>query len=1288
MNFDQLKTKKNLIQGLLFGTVTVAFVGGAAFLYRQSSDYLPGEGQSEFRKNEIVFPEDATVTNQSDQGGEDEGEDSWKKEDNSLDSRRPDSTNDVSQMFEHENQEINTINVAETQELQTETETSQNNGYVIRQGDNTPSLPLVVVNPEKQDSHKSDTTPGTIVIPEKTNPDDFPYIPKKDYDEKPANHPVIDGQSGIPMPSDGIIAKNPDNAAVFVDNMAGNSAYQLYRGEKIEPWKILYGLDLSIVVDGRTYQIVDENSKNIKFSSYPDYATDDFTIVISVRLNEDSPWMDAEISIPVYDQKVVFVRNDGETLWSVYGNIGDVIALNSYEYAETANTLFKSIDEDDTILEMPMGWSDSPNGLGIGNYYTIESTGLKIIYARKPLTLSPEEGFHVSRIIQYDTSLTYHLIVDDYVVDPWEDWVKQDLVVPYGITDIRNLYGRSLYIPGSVMSVDLRYGQILDAFIVAEDNPYFVVNEDGLLLSADETVLYGIPANLKEVDIPSTVTEIQCAFYANQHVYLHSDDVIAFDFMDNVRFMEGDGLTITVPDEQYFDYLLSWHVDYEHRKTLKSDQNPEKELYMDENGAIMEMLEDGTTSLHCIPENSYQLYDVPENVSEISADIFSYHDNYPVMFMMKDNVKKVDAAVFNEHENLRLYFIGDELPEIVHPEHFNGSMNPVSVREALFDEFMTTIVDLFGEGYEDIIYPGGDEFEIGEDGSIYLLLGDGDAMLMRAGENIETFTPESVPEGLTLSYIIEKAFLARKNLKFIDLPETVVDVEPYAFANCENLEGIMFETTTTLFLDEGIFDNDPSLRFVAANAKSVDVENTDDLGVIYDENEGLYGLNLTTEALEAYPEIDSVNVAEQYSIQKCGEGYLLYGDVVDSIDGTQTRYVLASTSTISGEITLLENTQGIFTAAFHDTYLPFHISEDSWNDVVVIYDRAFKNAIEFTGTSANPGEVTLTSSLLGIGTNVFEGCSKIQSAMIDLQYDEANVDALIEKYGELDEYYWGAAKMMYEQVHEIPREFFRGCTSLETVTFSEDTNINYIGSYSFSGTSLSHVDLPASLEEIGFAPFPMTLESLDLKMVDNQFAIPSPEPGTTFSFRDTENVNLGDDITITINGEHATLEQVQILIEPWAYAMLGSTDFENFYLTEQFNIPRNIEDRETYLTETVLKKMTRVEELVCSMFDVNMDEIIDDPLFGNTMEISEEEWPDYDDFPDYNEWPDYEPTPDYFYIEDSKVIELEQDDEVSEEPEEEMIIEEESDPIENVEITDDVDETTEVLEEESEESDS
>ena len=120
-------------------------------------------------------------------------------------------------------------------------------------------------------------------------------------------------------------------------------------------------------------------------------------------------------------------------------------------------------------------------------------------------------------------------------------------------------------------------------------------------------------------------------------------------------------------------------------------------------------------------------------------------------------------------------------------------------------------------------------------------------------------------------------------------------------------------------------------------------------------------------------------------------------------------------------------------------------------DVTAIGESAFKNnttysALSFEtpsyvttiGTSAFSGctgltSVTLPSSVTSIGTSAFLGCNKISTLSFGTPC----------------------------QITTIPESAFSGCTALTSVTIP--ASVKSLGAYAFSGTGLTSIDLPATL---------------------------------------------------------------------------------------------------------------------------------------------------------------------------------------------------------------------------------
>lgn len=968
--------------------------------------------------------------------------------------------------------------------------------------------------------------------------------PETDPDIKPETHPALQELLHYEeIPQNGIDEVPEDTKISLIVN-AGNSYttqyMKFYSGEKLEDWKILYGYDVQLCVGREVYIFTDETNKNLKIEGYPTVAEDDFEVIFSVRLNENSEWIQSEPQkVHVYDQKIVYKDQNGKELEAEYAEQGQILDL----YQKYDNYLRDELDESRNEY-LFTGWAETKNGKDIGEYYTADK-GWKALYLR-PFSAVPD-GMTMGVESEYTRNQENNIEYLEYIQALYHVDDKTEIEIPYGVHKVsaREEIGDDgesiihpitfqtdvLHIPRTVRSLDLSHTVVREKYVLDSESKHYVVNEDGLLLNAAKDTLIGVPQNLDTIVVPDTVTTIQCSFgmEKEQKVIIRSEQVPEFNFNEQVH-----NAKIYVPDEYYYDYSSVWHPNENTQLHLcTEDKNIAKGVFVDSDGAIMRKLEDGRIVLHKIPDNGKQYYVISDKVSIISQDVLEKTGDIEELFIPA-SVREIEDDAIDMDKVSAIQFMGD-MPQMSKDALYGTTIPVIRAMQGGSENFTAKWSEVFGDTISEIEYVN-DYILRTEENFIYGVFvdaGEKKAALFEAPVWIESFveTDHYIPEDLELIYVGEHAFDQCVNLKVVELPEETVLISKEAFSGCVNLEGFLSKATQPVFVGENIFGDCGNMRFVAFNSDKVEFENPDDRFIGYNMyyggiDIGIYTLYLPNTA-EDY--IDDANCfASGYELVDAGDtGKML----ICEVDGQHI--VISATSNTQGTVVLPDNTVQICNLAFSGLNNPFTIDSDSFSSVAVISTNSFFAARGFEGNTDERGVLYLSENIYMLEENSFTACSGITKVIIGINTA-------------IDE----------EMSICIPDNCFLDCIHLTDVVFEESSNIQFIGMNSFAGTAITYFKVPETVKDIGFTPFSIMTRYVDLEG-ENFPNLPDGLMESPFQFRyDTGAIsdeNQSEYITILFHGKTAAEEPelTQNLIEKWKYSMFGFNNFMGEYESQQ-----------------------------------------------------------------------------------------------------------------------------------------
>ena len=414
-----------------------------------------------------------------------------------------------------------------------------------------------------------------------------------------------------------------------------------------------------------------------------------------------------------------------------------------------------------------------------------------------------------------------------------------------------------------------------------------------------------------------------------------------------------------------------------------------------------------------------------------------------------------------------------EVPSVADGYTFIGWYTEAENGVRLTDETGKSL-DVWNKDYGDITV-----YSHIEEAFVYEETEDENGYAVSASTAISAFETLTVPAYHNGKPVTEVAdFTAAASVKTVNLPSSIVKVEPSAFSNLKNLEAIeVYE------VENG-----------AVNYKSAD-------GVLFSAD----GHTLV-----------------KYPLAKGGESYVIPAAVTEIADqafsdiretGSYYQYFFTGTLT---EVTLPSNLQKIGNQAFfrrgnlrvvkfngNKSNVDWTIGDGAFSDMylqsfpfnetlVSIGDSAFYYSWTYLINVRFEDDVVLSSRLKKIGDSAFEGCSWLGEITIPASceylgsaaFSGTRIDSVTIEHGSkiteiADETFYGC---QFEEIYipstvtRIGDSAFESCDCLTSITIPE--GVTYIGDSAFEDcTEITTLRLPSGLKTIGDSAF-ASMESL------------------------------------------------------------------------------------------------------------------------------------------------------------------------------------------------------------------
>ncbi len=484
-----------------------------------------------------------------------------------------------------------------------------------------------------------------------------------------------------------------------------------------------------------------------------------------------------------------------------------------------------------------------------------------------------------------------------------------------------------------------------------------------------------------------------------------------------------------------------------------------REIYVSPDNTVFKVGSDGAlyskdgTKLYLTPKDRTGNYKLPEGVTEISGNAFSYA-SYTSYDLFNGSLKTIRNVSF-EGIKASVIVIPDTVTYMIGTWIFNNAKN---LKQVIIPD--TVNID----GKYDMFY---------------------------GCSGLETF---KLPANTTT--IHSNMFYGCTSLRQVLIPEGVTTIETGAFRNCSSLKNIHLPSTLTT-ISGSPFRNMSSLESITVAEGNENFVSVD--GVLFSKDMTTLYRYPTLKSSTTYTIPDGVTTIKYDAFQ----GVRNVPNIVmpDSVTVVENRAFADSAQTIKN-ITLSPNITSIGAYGFSTS----GISEMSIPSGVKVIDQyTFKNCNSITTVTLPEGierieklafenctnltTINLPSSITYIAPDAFKNCPKLKLTTIPSAWTEIPACAFEGNTG-IEEIF------IPNTVTKVGDAAFRNCTNLRKVTFEAGSPLTTVGNELFKGcTALTEITMPEALTEISTGMFHgcKSLENITLPTTvttirDNAFA--------------------------------------------------------------------------------------------------------------------------------------------------------------------------------------------------------
>lgn len=838
--------------------------------------------------------------------------------------------------------------------------------------------------------------PDPQPLPDEPAKDSYDYLPRDPAPIKEAPNGGTGGDFAH------VYNGGKDSSTIGDDAITiSGDASKIYDGQKLDAWTLFCSID-AYWLDFDTFSFIYFGCAENDFDAYPYFRINSWenqvtgeknpaicpgpdsplTVNVSYRVSTDEPWRTRDVTLTP-QRSCVFVTGlpdasgDRPVLFSHTNDARKLCLLT----ATTQEALMDSagyIDADKYLDALLLGWKEGSSD--IPSIYEL-APGRHVIIPGDIAPLDP--GFLVrfqsysldddgrvteSPIGAYSARLQTLVDVDGSVVETSGegDGITESLVVPEGIQAIHGKMNNDgtrhgfvwslteLSLPSSIMYVNVNAGiQVRGAYRVADDNPFYAATADGILTSKDGSAYLGIPADIRDLDVPAGVTRVEVPKSNHLdavHVHAAEDGSLPDIEVGNL-----DDCTLIIDDDIFDEFLIDNESAIENAWTVEVAKASEPDKHLTLSGGVV--------------------FSEDEIVRVLDLG------NETVFTQLSHIVKTGALAGNGSIETLVLMNAYSGEPLVLEDGCLaDSSVSIIVCNSEQEAAYVKSRLAAAGAPDAEVVV-----MDVSQEGFVYFTDGDGWTTLLYDSWWVESFDGTLTSEDgskINVNEISDYAFAGDLDLKWVTLDESVTEIGKNAFQNCSNLQGLFIDTPGTIDVGANALAGCRSLGFVASRAKNA--------AFATDENPGGAGCtwycpsNAEGGYDSRFVSIEGVN--DLVALPQEDGSLILYGCLEDD-SADAPSLVLGAGTSLQGTVKLPDSVTEIFGAAaiggqtlpgaFEGTGGAWTLDWEGLPNLQYIDRNAFKDSgIQGSVLIDQPDEY------VWIATNAFDGCTGLTSVDI------------------------------------------------------------------------------------------------------------------------------------------------------------------------------------------------------------------------------------------------------------------------------------------------------------------
>lgn len=865
-----------------------------------------------------------------------------------------------------------------------------------------------------------------------------------------------------------ITGNNPETKGLTSDmlwpseaefHQADDAALTLYVGQKPTPWEVFCSLD-TVYYGMRTdtFDFVEFawTTSEEKFALYDyfkivDYPevipAGEFDIKVKYRFSSDDDWKEATVKYTANESRTYIVSSalddNGEpkVLGTEPRSFGDTDNTHLLGYTESLLKSVGGIGDDGTQSKLVMGWMDE-NGDAVafpykgkinpGRHYYQPSgfADLSSGYIVKPETFWLENDTYIWDTVSGSvaTSLqTLEGVKEEGRPLPGAKGSKT-LTVPTGINAIKFGSDQStvvdvLEIPSTVLAIDMSTDGLLvnKKFVVDDSNLNYSTTSDGILVGTTRSSdgsrtgkgYVAVPLNVANLIVPSDVMSVHLSSSNKIKTLDLSDcDVSSLD----VEYDRLKNCNVVVKDDQFKDFVIGHYDELcSGSNTVSKASNPSEKFFVDKG------------MVHSKDKVSWIL----DTSSREDGGVRDLFVSGPHTFLS-------GCLSYDGQANacLRSITFTDDEPYVLEDGCFaGGALQKIVCRTKDQYDYVKSRLDAAGAPDTEVVLG-----EVSKEGHRYCIEekdGQSHVALLQAANGLKSFDGTLTAQDgtkLELNEISSRAFAGQKQLKWVQLPESVNVIGDEAFEGCTALEGLFEAREDEVSVGKRVLADLPSMRFVAFRSIDAEFETADQPNsscMMYAPT------SLAGGYYDSFTKFTEESNVSDFEVVDLSDGTLaLYGTYING-----PWLLLATGSTMPSEVELPSSTKEIYQYAFQGIDEAFEINWDDLDQLMYVDDYAFMNS----GISGRVCVGTSPDQAALLGQSAFYGCKNITSFESKATKFDFH-DSSLNECSSLKKVKLGIGDLVYT-TDIAPGSFYKD-NALETIEFTSEfaTSLTLYGS--------------------------------------------------------------------------------------------------------------------------------------------------------------------------------------------------------------------------------------------------